>query len=193
MLLALAVLGRLPGRESDLRKLGRGKKLRTSKPPAVGSGGAGAVTSDASLLLSSFEAEIRPSFSGGVAVIRRSDVYGCRQTGQNQPFAFLLRLGGCAVAATGGAVEPVAPLASLAPLAVAGCSPVAGVAFVAGATGASASVCTKVPPAPNSTILTAHSRQATRCLHGSKTTSLGEERHRRHSDVCSSPACSVGG
>jgi hypothetical protein len=42
------------------------------------------------------------------------------------------------------------------------------------------------PPAPNSTMLSAHSLHATRCLQGRSTTSRGEDRHNRHSDDGSS-------
>jgi hypothetical protein len=57
------------------------------------------------------------------------------------------------------------------------------------------SVCMIAPPAPNSTILMAHSLQATRWRHGRRMTSRGELRHTRHSDDGSSSvgAGAVGG
>jgi len=44
------------------------------------------------------------SLTGDVVVILRSDVYGCRQTGQNQPLAFLFLL----VVAVGAVEVPTA-------------------------------------------------------------------------------------
>jgi hypothetical protein len=74
MLLALAVFGRLPGRERERRKLERGKKLRTSKL-AAGSVTVGIIASEASVCCSSTTGLTRPSFSGGVAVMRSKEVY----------------------------------------------------------------------------------------------------------------------
>ncbi len=57
------------------------------------------------------------------------------------------------------------------------------------------SACMIAPPAPNSTILMAHSLHATRWRQGRRTTSRGELRHTRHSDDGSSSAgaAAVGG
>lgn len=70
MLLVFAVLGRLPGRENERKKLVRGKKLRESEVIA-GSGNidVGASGASSTVVLT------MPSFSGGVAVMRRRDVY----------------------------------------------------------------------------------------------------------------------
>lgn len=141
----------------------------------------------------------------------------CRQTGQNQPFGFRFLLGcvgagmgatgvtvgGCGVAGAGAAPSAVVFVAGSAASA-AGASDAAGVASAAsagaGAAGAAAasasasvSTCGKVPPAPYSTMFTAHSRQATRWRQGRRTTSRGDERQSRHSDGASDESAATDG
>lgn len=101
----------------------------------------------------------------------------CRHTGQNQPFAFLFRLGfaGAAGAAPAGALAPApgVPGTSSAPAAPTG-----------------SGACVIVPPAPNSTMFSAHSLHATRWRHGRSTTSRGDDRQSKHSsDAASSSSC----
>lgn len=117
----------------------------------------------------------------------------CLHTGQNQPLAFLFLRGvvsgaGC----TKGMAGAAGTASAGAPSCAASCAPSAGVspagvaAASSGASAVASSACTICPPAPNSIMLIAHSRHATRWRHGSSTTSRGAERHRRHSDEGSS-------
>ncbi len=101
----------------------------------------------------------------------------CRQTGQNHPFAFFrLRSLDGAGAGTGVAVaapvDPAAFAVSSAPSAVTPAVPDAAT---------TSSLLATFPPAPNSTIPTAHSRQTTKCRQGNKTTSLGLVKQTIHS------------
>ena len=116
-------------------------------------------------------------------------------------------LTGCAATSDGSIADESALLSSFSGNATGeGLSPSAGLLSIAGSpessmTGVSAvpvgcvsgivvgsSACMIAPPAPNSTILMAHSLQATRWRHGRRTTSRGELRHTRHSDDGSSSA-----
>jgi hypothetical protein len=132
----------------------------------------------------------------------------CLQTGQNQPFAFLFLLVVVvawfvgvgvvvimvSVAAAGAGAGTASPSVSTgtgtaaAGSAVVAMTSAAGAGASTSATGAATSFsgCTIVPPAPNSTMLRAHSLQATRWRHGRRTTSRGEDRQRRHSEEGSS-------
>lgn len=84
--------------------------------------------------------------------------------------------------------------APAAPLAAPPCSPPSLAPVVSPPVVASeASACVMTPPAPYSTILTAHSLHATKCLHGRSTTSRGEERHKRHSEDGSTSAGGAAG
>lgn len=142
----------------------------------------------------------------------------CLQTGQNHPFAFLflrvfvvgttVGIGVGIWAASGAALAAVVSVPSSAAAAAAASALFAAlpsVAVVAAAAGAGTGVtaaggsfdCTICPPAPNSIMLMAHSRQATKCLQGRRTTSRGAERQSRHSEDGSSskvlPGVAVGG
>jgi len=87
--------------------------------------------------------------------------------------------------ATAGGLESSTAGVSVVSVVSVGC----GSGIVAGS-----SACMIAPPAPNSTILMAHSLHATRWRHGRRTTSRGELRHTRHSDDgSSSGAEAVGG
>ena len=113
---------------------------------------------------------------------KETDDIRCRQTGQNHPLAFLFLLGLLVVGVAGAAAVGVA--VSVAPPSAGGVVPspaAAGVTPPSEGLGPSCP-CVIVPPAPNSIILIAQSLHATRCRHGSKTTSRGEERQTRHSD-----------
>jgi hypothetical protein len=97
----------------------------------------------------------------------------CRHTGQYHPLAFFFLLSrpvAVVPPATGGAGAPAAAAAASAP--PAGVSPVPV---------SPSSLLATLPPAPNSIIPTAQSRQTTRCLQGRSTTSRGEVRHTMHS------------
>ena len=111
----------------------------------------------------------------------------CRHTGQNQPLA-LRFLRGVGVGAAAAAA--VAAASSACPAVAAVLSPEASTAGEPSA-GAS-SDCWIVPPAPNSIMFSAHSLHATRCRHGSSTTSRGEDRQSRHSDDGSSSCAGAG-
>ena len=103
----------------------------------------------------------------------------CRQTGQYHPFAFFFLLSRPVVVvppATGGLVVPAAGIVP-----VAAVLPPAGAASASAPAPAPSSRRATLPPAPNSTMPTAHSRQTTKCRHGSKTTSRGEVKHTMHS------------
>ena len=96
----------------------------------------------------------------------------CRQTGQYHPLAFFFLLSRPVVVvppATGGAFAAAVPEGVDDPPAAAPVS-----------TSTSSRLAT-LPPAPNSTIPTAHSRQTTKCRHGRRTTSRGEVRQTIHS------------
>ena len=90
----------------------------------------------------------------------------------------------------GLAGAPSAPVVAV-PSVVPSVAAPSGVAL-SGAGVVSLSLCTIVPPAPNSIMFTAQSRHATRWRHGSRTTSRGDDKQRRHSDDGSSSVV-VGG
>ena len=101
----------------------------------------------------------------------------CRQTGQYHPFAFFfLRSRPVVVVppATGGFVVPAAVV-------VAGVAPVPPAAAASPSAFAPSSRRATLPPAPNSTMPTAHSRQTTKCRQGRRTTSRGDVKHTMHS------------
>ena len=91
--------------------------------------------------------------------------------------------------ATGEGLSPSAGLLSIAGGPVSSMTGVSAVPVgCVSETVVGSSVCMIAPPAPNSTILMAHSLQATRWRHGRRMTSRGELRHTRHSDDGSSSA-----
>lgn len=102
-----------------------------------------------------------------------------RQTGQNHPLALRFLRG------WGGAVVVTLPVGAADAAEVDVPSPPSAGAAVLLVLVVSLG-CTIVPPAPNSTILMAHSLHATRWRHGRRITSRGDERHNRHSEEGSS-------
>lgn len=108
-------------------------------------------------------------------------MYGCRQTGQYHPFGFRFRRSRpvAVVPPEGAGLGTDDPVALTLPgtvILLAGVASAPSVAVVV-----VSSLRATLPPAPNSTIPTAQSRQTTRCRQGSRTTSRGEVRQTMHS------------
>lgn len=143
---------------------------------------------------------MRIYFNKGTCPVGVNQYVRCLHTGQNQPLAFLfLRVAAVGAGWTvgigaGAEFTPGAPAAASPPSCApsAGVSPTTADAGSSFASGAFASLCTICPPAPNSIMLIAHSRHATRWRQGKSTTSRGAERQRRHSEEGSSSYAGAG-
>jgi len=125
-----------------LDKFRRKEGRRADNPPRVMAGGGTLTTGDACSVVSGMgtgtgvssdsanDGRLPGSLTGDVVVILRSDVYGCRQTGQNQPLAFLFLLGATAGVPTAVAVVPAEVMAiakALPMVLVKGCVAASGV------------------------------------------------------------------